>query len=252
VDAIVLSRLLSSRKPNEVAAARAAFAQAGPPAADIVANVLEHARKKRVRRARLIAPLVNGGGLLTVLSALGVSLVLRTDMTDAFFHSGWGELVSRPSMAELEAAGLLARWGDVRAADTLIAALDDPKTERAEAARRALTELLNGLDERTAASELSTEHGARLRRLLTEETEQSRPAHPELALALLNLIERICAARLNAACRATHFYRTFVTAALLQDVERLSARATDLRVRAACVDCLPGLRAAVLERIKTP
>ncbi len=52
MDAVVLSRLLNSRKPNEIAAARAAFAQAGPPAADIVASVLERAPKKRERRAR--------------------------------------------------------------------------------------------------------------------------------------------------------------------------------------------------------
>lgn len=257
MDAVVLSRLLNSRKTNEVAAARAAFAQAGPPAADIVANVLECARKRRERRARLIAPLVNGGGLLTILTALGISLVLRTDMTDVFrgFYGDW-DGSSWPSMIELEAANLLARWGDIRATDTLLAALDDPQAERAEAARRALAELLTGLDERTAAMGLTTEHGGRLRRLLTEETSRSRPAHPDLALAVLHLLKRACV-QPGCAERA-RFHRLLADAGTLKDVERLSSRATDSRVRAACVDCLPGLRAVVFglgspsERIGTP
>ncbi len=258
MDAVVLSRLLNSRKPNEVAAARAAFAQAGPPAADIVANVLERARKRRLRRARLIAPLVNGGGLLTILAALGVSLVLRTDMTDVFRgfcgdYSGQ----SRASMVELEAAGLLARWGDLRAADTLLAALDDPQAERAEAARRALADLLTGLDERTAATGLTIEHGARLRRALTEETGQSRPAHPELALAVLHLLTRVCG--LPGRADRARFHHVLADAGLLQNVERLSLRTNHPAILAACRNCLPGLRlvafggaGASSERIGTP
>ena len=256
MDAIVLSRLLSSRKPNEVAAARAVFAQAGPPAADIVAGVLEHARKKRERRARLIAPFVYGGGVLTLVA----TITLFNFAALFFCGDGWGNLhqrLSLPSLVELEAAGLLARWGDVRAADTLIAALDDPKVERAEAVRRALAELLTGLEERTAATGLTSD-GVRLRRVLTEETGQSRPAHPDLALAVLDLIRRVCA--LPGRADRARFHRLLADAGTVNVVERLSSRATDLRVRAACVDCLPGLRAVAFggaagaspERIKTP
>lgn len=234
MDAVVLCRLLCSRRPAHVAAARERFAEAGPSrAADVLAGLLARERRRRLRRERVVRPLLFVGGLGGLLA-----VNVATDFV-AFFFADWtgcGTWPSLPGRVEQEAASLLASWGDVRAADTLIALLDAPNEECAAQVRIALGQLLDQADAARAVDALGDGAWNRLRRLLSEETPHSRPAHPALVRALVRLLARVGE-------QGNSDQAVALAARALGDVERLGSRATEPGLRAECAACAGLLRA---------